>query len=145
VHGQRQASAALLPGKRPGTRCTRDWRLGACLDEYEKSGPHREIFHRNIHLFKYTAYMLTQFCIIELSASSLDVTATGRYTNLTGSLRHNTFRSTLLACTQALRYTQHTLPYHPHFPLHKKELLVSRMAATSTSCVRVLVHSPSRR
>ena len=43
VGGQRQAPAALLPGKRPDTRCTKDW-LGprACMDIYGKPGSHRD-------------------------------------------------------------------------------------------------------
>jgi hypothetical protein len=118
----------------------------AGLDRCGKSHRHRDFFSSEHPFIQLYCVHANTILYHGLSASSLDVTATGSYTPLTGSLLHNTFRSTILACTQAPRYAEHTLPYHPHFPLHEKELLVSRIAATSTSCVRVLgVHSPSRR
>lgn len=67
------------------------------------------------------------------------VTATGRNSSFTGSLLHSSCRSTRLDCTQAQRYTKHTLPYHQHLSLHKRGLLVLRANTTSFCCVRLLV------
>jgi hypothetical protein len=45
VSGQRDAPAALPPGKRPGTRCTRGWVVPrAGLYGCEIFRPHRDFF-----------------------------------------------------------------------------------------------------